>query len=292
MFILISIGTRTSNPIEFSNSELIRIRQEELKNNLKTTEVPTNKISELEEDFKQLKEGNLEIVAEVTKKLFDKFKEYIIDEYEIDEIRECIKVLLESGQLELFDRLDLVYKYADLYLTDYDKQDVAPVVEVKEDEAKEGEQNEEQAKLENEDKKAEEGEEKEPQVDMRKVQGQGLEVITEKVEEETEIDEGDIIEDSNNPNVQKYSELLQWLEDCIDSIIEECEDDVTSLKGFLKKIFLKTTSIFIVSLKFPHKLGFLSLNSEKRLAKYKDKIVELEEKLKLCILNLKYEGNR
>ena len=95
-----------------------------------------------------------------------------------------------------------------------------------------------------------------------------------------------IIEDSNLHS-KRYEEVIDWLFDSISKILDQCDNDTTKLDGYYKKLFLLMTSMYIVSLKFPHKYGVLSLSPEKRLGK----VGELEIKLMDCILTIKYKGN-
>ena len=48
--------------------------------------------------------------------------------------------------------------------------------------------------------------------------------------------------------------------------------------------------MYIISLKFPQKYGFLSLNPDQLLDKGEDKVGELENKLVNCILSIEYTG--
>ena len=94
-----------------------------------------------------------------------------------------------------------------------------------------------------------------------------------------------------SPNSEKYLEAISWLFDCIDRILSQCDRDVTQLQGYLKKQFLLMASMYIVSLEFPHKYGFLSLDPEKLLKSKENKVGELEGKLIDCILAVEYNGN-
>ena len=96
-----------------------------------------------------------------------------------------------------------------------------------------------------------------------------------------------------NSNTQKvYTETIEWLDIGINKILEECKDNVSSLEGYTKKLFLLMTSLFIVAIKFPHKYGFLSLDpdTDKSLSKYQVKVTNVELKLKECVLNIQFEG--
>ena len=65
------------------------------------------------------------------------------------------------------------------------------------------------------------------------------------------------LNEDTDPNAKKYSEIMDYLEESIEMILEECKGDVTMLDEYLLKKFLEMTSIFIVGLKFPQKYGFL-----------------------------------
>ena len=113
----------SKTPLEFPESELSYIRQEEIKSNLKLMS-KDQRTKELLEDQDDYSEVTSETIEKMIKKLEEKLKEYIIDEHEIEEIGECVKVLLDSEKLHFHDRLEIVYKYTRLYFKDYDKQDI------------------------------------------------------------------------------------------------------------------------------------------------------------------------
>ena len=172
--------------------------------------------------------------------LSNKFKEYIIDEGEAETILNLVKIAVQCDQINFYDRLDIVYKYARLYFKCLDKQYYQ----------------ESNTNLE--------------------------EDVDEEFKKKTE---------NLDPNSERYLEVTNWLFDCIERILSQCDRDVTQLKGYLKKQFLLMTSMYIVSLKFPQKYDFLSLDPEKLLNTRKNKVGELEGKLIDCILTVEYKGN-
>ena len=54
--------------------------------------------------------------------LSNKFKEYIIDEGEAETILNLVKIAVQCDEINFYDRLDIVYKYARLYFKCLDKQ--------------------------------------------------------------------------------------------------------------------------------------------------------------------------
>ena len=79
-------------------------------------------IADLYKKYQESGELDLGMKTEMVKNLSNKFKEYIIDEDEADIILKLVKIAFEFDQIHLYDRIDLVYKYARLYFKCLDKQ--------------------------------------------------------------------------------------------------------------------------------------------------------------------------
>lgn len=98
------------------------------------------------------------------------------------------------------------------------------------------------------------------------------------------------IDEESDPNKKKYCEIMHYLGDWVDSILEQCKGDVSQLDTYPRKMFLQLWSIAIVGLRFPHKYGFLSLDPVKIEASCREKIEMLEDKIKDWIVITKYIG--
>lgn len=99
------------------------------------------------------------------------------------------------------------------------------------------------------------------------------------------------IDEENDPNKHKYCQIMHYLNEWIDTILEECKGDVSQLEKYPRKMFLQMASIAIVGLRFPHKYGFLSLDPKKIETWCQEKLEMLEGKIKECVLLVKYIGN-
>ena len=226
--------------IEYEETMMNTFRNAEIKKSVESKNVRITRVADLLKAYQESEKVEFGTIQDIVKTLSNKFKELIIDEDEAEVIRKFVKIASESKELELTDRLDLIYKYARLYFKCLDKQFYS-----------------------------------EPKTTFNK-----------GAKEESK---GNI--EYSDSNSKRYLEVTDWLFDSIEKILDQCDNDVTQLNGYKKKLFLLMTSIYIVSLKFPQKYGFLSLDPEKLLNKRKNKVGELENRLQECILAIKYQGN-
>ena len=242
--------------IEYQETKLNGLRITEILKNTAEKNPKIGRLADLYKKYQKSEKIDAEISKEIIQKLSNKFKEYIIDEDEAEVIQNLVKIAVQSDKIHLYDRLDIVYKYARLYFKCLDKQYYQ----------------ESKTNLEEDVKEDIKGDVKEG----------AKEDVTENTKEEKE---------SLDPNSERYLQVTNWLFDCIERILNQFNCDVTQLQGYLKKLFLLMTSMYIVSLKFPQKYDFLSLDPDKLLSTREDKVEKLENRLIDCILTVEYKGN-
>ena len=108
--------------IEYRKTKLNKLRISEIKDSIVEKESKIDGIADLYRRYQESQEIDLKMKTEIIKALSNKFKEYIIDEDEADIILKLVEIALKFDQIHLYDRIDLVYKYARLYFKCLDKQ--------------------------------------------------------------------------------------------------------------------------------------------------------------------------